>query len=82
MITLSHLKWFLFTFLGRLTEHTQERDAREVGDVYNRGNDFFAWFLGKSMVYTSGIFTRRATRTSRWSGRSSAKSTRSLTRCP
>lgn len=56
VITLGHLKWFLFTFLGQLTGHTVERDAREVGDVYNRGNDFYAWFLGKSMVYTSGIY--------------------------
>jgi len=55
-ITMGHLKWFLGTFLGQLTGHTQERDAREVGDVYNRGNDFYGWFLGPSMVYTSGIF--------------------------
>merc|ERR1719233_2489855 len=48
--------WFLGTFLAQLTGHSQERDAREVGDVYNRGNDFYGFFLGPSMVYTSGIF--------------------------
>merc|ERR1719293_162436 len=55
-LTMGHVKWFLGTFLGQLTGHTQERDAREVGDVYNRGNDFYGYFLGPSMVYTSGIF--------------------------
>lgn len=54
--TWGHINWFLFTFLGQLTGHTLQRDAREVGDVYNRGNDFYGWFLGPSMVYTSGIF--------------------------
>lgn len=29
-ITMGHLKWFLGTFLGQLTGHTKERDAREV----------------------------------------------------
>ena len=56
VITMGHIKWFLGTFLGQLTGHTQERDAREVGDVYNRGNDFYGFFLGPSMVYTSGIY--------------------------
>jgi sphingolipid C9-methyltransferase len=31
-------------------------DKRDVGDVYNRGNDFYNWFLGDIMIYTSGIF--------------------------
>mmetsp|Transcript_3051 Transcript_3051/g.2578 ORF Transcript_3051/g.2578 Transcript_3051/m.2578 type:complete len:496 (+) Transcript_3051:150-1637(+) len=56
IFTWGHISWFLFTFLGQLTGHTLQRDAREVGDVYNRGNDFYGFFLGKSMVYTSGIF--------------------------
>jgi len=56
VFTMGHVKWFLFEFLGQLLGHTKERDAREVGDVYNRGNDFYAWFLGPSMVYTSAIF--------------------------
>eukprot|EP00485_Elphidium_margaritaceum_P000065 CAMPEP_0202692312 /NCGR_PEP_ID=MMETSP1385-20130828/6718_1 /ASSEMBLY_ACC=CAM_ASM_000861 /TAXON_ID=933848 /ORGANISM="Elphidium margaritaceum" /LENGTH=495 /DNA_ID=CAMNT_0049347821 /DNA_START=97 /DNA_END=1584 /DNA_ORIENTATION=+ len=56
VFTWGHISWFLFTFLGQLTGHTMQRDAREVGDVYNRGNDFYGWFLGPSMVYTSGIF--------------------------
>ena len=51
VLTLDHLKWFLFTFLCQLTGHTKVRNAREVGDVYNRG---------KSRVYTSGIFFHQA----------------------
>jgi len=56
VFTMGHIRWFVGTFLAQLTGHSQERDAREVGDVYNRGNDFYGWFLGPSMVYTSGIF--------------------------
>eukprot|EP00484_Ammonia_sp_Unknown_P030387 CAMPEP_0197034698 /NCGR_PEP_ID=MMETSP1384-20130603/12718_1 /TAXON_ID=29189 /ORGANISM="Ammonia sp." /LENGTH=495 /DNA_ID=CAMNT_0042464651 /DNA_START=136 /DNA_END=1623 /DNA_ORIENTATION=- len=59
VFTWGHIEWFLFTFLGQLTGHTLQRDAREVGDVYNRGNDFYGFFLGKSMVYTSGIFHKQ-----------------------
>ena len=58
VITWGHVQWFLFTFLGQLTGHTLQRDAREVGDVYNRGNDFYNFFLGESMVYTSGLFRK------------------------
>jgi len=29
---------------------------KEIADHYDRGNDFFACFLGPSMVYTSGVF--------------------------
>lgn len=29
---------------------------KEIADHYDRGNDFFAAFLGESMVYTSGVF--------------------------
>eukprot|EP01084_Bolivina_argentea_P009169 17146_1 len=54
--TWGHIRWFFGTFLGQLTGHTLEHDAKEVGDVYNRGNDFYGFFLGKTMVYTSGIF--------------------------
>jgi len=56
IFTIGHLKWFLFTFLSQVTGHSIKADHREVGDVYNRGNDFYNWFLGKSMVYTSAIF--------------------------
>jgi cyclopropane fatty-acyl-phospholipid synthase-like methyltransferase len=31
-------------------------DEADIAHVYNRGNDFYHWFLGDTMVYTSGIF--------------------------
>lgn len=30
-------------------------DEEQVRDYYDRGDDFYAWFLGPRMVYTSGI---------------------------
>jgi len=32
------------------------QDRAQIADHYNRGNDFFEWFLGPMMVYTSAIF--------------------------
>jgi cyclopropane fatty-acyl-phospholipid synthase-like methyltransferase len=36
--------------------HSQHSDEADIAHVYNRGNDFYNWFLGDGMVYTSGIF--------------------------
>jgi cyclopropane fatty-acyl-phospholipid synthase-like methyltransferase len=55
-LTLAHLSFFTFKFVGQLTHHSQNADAAEIKPVYNRGNDFYRWFLGPRMVYTSGIF--------------------------
>jgi sphingolipid C9-methyltransferase len=30
-------------------------DEEQVRDHYDRGDDFYAWFLGRRMVYTSGV---------------------------
>merc|ERR1711871_1109623 len=51
------IRWFLKDFVMQMTGHTPERDHHEVGDVYNRGNDFYSFFLGEMMIYTSGIYT-------------------------
>lgn len=32
-------------------------DEEQVRDHYDRGDDFYAWFLGRRMVYTSGIIS-------------------------
>ena len=52
-----------------------------VREHYDRGNDFFGWFLGERMVYTSGFFTDPGRRSSRrrttrwtWSARSCSSS--------
>ncbi|KAL5523758.1 hypothetical protein ACEPAG_7931 [Sanghuangporus baumii] len=35
--------------------HTQSQDETQVRDHYDRGDDFYGWFLGPRMVYTSGV---------------------------
>jgi len=44
------------TFLGQNVNHSQTHDNSEVAHVYDRGNDFYNWFLGPTMIYTSGIY--------------------------
>jgi cyclopropane fatty-acyl-phospholipid synthase-like methyltransferase len=41
------IKSFILTFL----------DEEQVRDHYDRGDDFYAWFLGPRMVYTSGTIS-------------------------
>ncbi len=55
-ITESHLKWAVTNFLPEVAIHSRKQDSRIVGEHYNRGNDFFGWFLGNSMVYTAASF--------------------------
>lgn len=55
-ITESHLKWAVTNFFPEVLIHSKKQDKRVVGDNYNRGNDFYNWFLGESMVYTSAWF--------------------------
>ncbi|KAL8717063.1 MAG: hypothetical protein Q9225_005661 [Loekoesia sp. 1 TL-2023] len=49
---------FRFFFTGMIPEvimHTRSQDEEQVRDHYDRGDDFYGWFLGPRMVYTSGI---------------------------
>ncbi|MDB4942827.1 MAG: hypothetical protein JWP97_2361, partial [Labilithrix sp.] len=55
-ITGSHLKWAVTNFFPEVLIHSKKQDKRIVGDNYNRGNDFYNWFLGEAMVYTSAWF--------------------------
>ena len=36
---------------------TLETDEEQVRDHYDRGDDFYGWFLGPRMIYTSGIIS-------------------------
>ncbi len=56
-LTPMHFKWAVTNFVPEVTIHTKSQDERIVREHYDRGNDFFGWFLGERMVYTSGIFT-------------------------
>lgn len=55
-LTESHVRWAVTNFLPEVTLHSRGQDARIVGEHYNRGNDFFGWFLGEAMVYTAAEF--------------------------
>jgi cyclopropane fatty-acyl-phospholipid synthase-like methyltransferase len=55
-LTPAHLRWAVTNFIPEVTIHTKSQDRRIVREHYDRGNDFFGWFLGERMVYTSGFF--------------------------
>ncbi|KAL7008861.1 hypothetical protein EMMF5_001608 [Cystobasidiomycetes sp. EMM_F5] len=52
--------WELFydvftRFLPDVIMHTSSQDEEQIRDHYDRGNDFYNWFLGPRMIYTSGV---------------------------
>jgi cyclopropane fatty-acyl-phospholipid synthase-like methyltransferase len=50
------LFWFFLTgTMPEMIMHTRSQDEEQVRDHYDRGDDFYGWFLGPRMVYTSGI---------------------------
>jgi sphingolipid C9-methyltransferase len=55
-LTKDHFKWAVTNFIPEVTIHSKSQDQRIVREHYDRGNDFFGWFLGEVMVYTSGFF--------------------------
>jgi len=54
--TWGDVKFYFREFLGQNVTHSLESDRSDIAHVYNRGNDFYNWFLGETMVYTSGMF--------------------------
>jgi len=55
--TLSLYWFFLSGFLPEMLMHTRSQDEEQVRDHYDRGDDFYGWFLGPRMIYTSGIIS-------------------------
>ncbi len=55
-LTDSHVKWAVTNFLPEVTIHSRAQDKRIVSEHYDRGNDFFGWFLGEAMVYTAASY--------------------------
>ena len=55
--TKEHVKYFVTKFVPELVVHSKQIDEKLVRWHYDRGDDFFAAFLGPRMVYTSGFFT-------------------------
>jgi cyclopropane fatty-acyl-phospholipid synthase-like methyltransferase len=58
-LTREHLRWAVTNFIPEVAIHSKKQDQRIVREHYDRGNDFFGWFLGERMVYTSGFFETR-----------------------
>ncbi|KAF9074716.1 sphingolipid C9-methyltransferase [Rhodocollybia butyracea] len=54
-MTWALLRYVLTTLIPDVILHTSEQDSDQVTDHYDRGNDFYSWFLGPRMIYTSGV---------------------------
>ncbi|KAM0284970.1 hypothetical protein ACHAQH_001659 [Verticillium albo-atrum] len=55
--TISLFKFVLFQFAPEVIMHSRSQDEEQVRDHYDRGDDFYGWFLGPRMIYTSGIIS-------------------------
>jgi hypothetical protein len=55
-LTRKHIGWALTNFIPEVAIHSRQQDERIVREHYDRGDDFFGWFLGDRMVYTAGFF--------------------------
>lgn len=58
-ITRQHLQWAVKNYVPDMAAHTRNQDERLLRELYDRGNDFFQWFLDDSMTYTAGLFKER-----------------------
>ncbi|CAG8474031.1 9684_t:CDS:1, partial [Acaulospora colombiana] len=54
---LGQAKFFLTQWIPETLWHSRKQDEGQVRDHYDRGDDFYAAFLGPLMVYTSGIIS-------------------------
>lgn len=50
-------KYVLTRLIPEVILHTTSQDEEQVRDHYDRGDDFYRFFLGPRMVYTSGIIS-------------------------
>lgn len=48
-------KYVFFNFIPEVIVHSQNQDEEQVRGHYDRGDDFYEWFLGPRMIYTSGV---------------------------
>ncbi|THH06598.1 hypothetical protein EW145_g3977 [Phellinidium pouzarii] len=53
--TLELFKYVFTRLIPDVIFHTQSQDEEQVREHYDRGDDFYGWFLGPRMVYTSGV---------------------------
>lgn len=62
-LTADHFRFLFSRFIPEVLNHSRKQDKRIVREHYDRGNDFFAAFLGPRMVYTSGFWNDPKTET-------------------
>jgi len=55
-VTPENMKFFFLNVVPEFFVHSKSQDRAQICDHYNRGNEFFHWFLGDAMTYTSGIY--------------------------
>lgn len=55
--TLGLFRFFLLGMIPEVIFHSQSQDEEQVRDHYDRGDDFYTWFLGPRMIYTSGVIS-------------------------
>ncbi|TDL20242.1 cyclopropane fatty acid synthase domain-containing protein [Rickenella mellea] len=48
-------KYVFTSLIPEVIVHSKSQDEEQVRDHYDRGDDFYEWFLGPRMVYTSGV---------------------------
>ncbi|TIB73779.1 hypothetical protein E3Q24_00930 [Wallemia mellicola] len=48
-------KYVVFKMIPDILFHSQSQDEDQIQDVYDRGDDFYEWFLGPRMIYTGGM---------------------------
>eukprot|EP00040_Diaphanoeca_grandis_P001867 m.19843 g.19843 ORF g.19843 m.19843 type:complete len:476 (-) comp12642_c0_seq1:313-1740(-) len=56
VVVFEDLKHYFDTLLVQNLVHSIGRDQTDVAEVYDRGNDFYGFFLGETMKYSCGIF--------------------------
>ncbi|KAF8193018.1 sphingolipid C9-methyltransferase [Pholiota molesta] len=53
--TLEMFKYVFTVLIPEVVVHSQSQDEEQVRGHYDRGDDFYEWFLGPRMIYTSGV---------------------------
>ncbi|KAF5370163.1 hypothetical protein D9758_001404 [Tetrapyrgos nigripes] len=52
-MTMELFKYVFTVLIPDVITHSRSQDEDQVRDHYDRGNDFYSWFLGPRMIYTS-----------------------------
>lgn len=43
-------KYVLFTFIPEVIKHTEQQDEDQIRDNYDRGDDFYSWYVLSCIV--------------------------------